>query len=222
MTSEYGKLDLIAKGARKSGSRLAGSSEPLTLTKMHFAIGRQRRFVTQVEPITSYPGIRTDYHRLLAALAWGELLAQILPYESPAPELFDLSKDVMRAFETHADPVVVLAWALAVVLESEGQSPDWLRCIVSGEPMTLSPAWVSPTAGGYVDPSHAGQFHDRFAASSEALIALKRIVECVEPPARLRDRDEVILILERFWCGVLERPLPALRALIQAIHPDGE
>lgn len=221
-TSEYGKLDLIAKGARKGGSRLAGSSEPLTLAKMHFAVGRQRRFITQVEPITSFPQMRSDYHRLLAALAWCELLAGVLPYESPAPELFDLSKELLAHVAEHEDPVISLAWGMAVVFESEGQSPDWLRCIVTDAPLELSPAWVSPAAGGYVDPSVAGQFHDRFVATSEALIALKRLVEIPAPPAKLRDRDEVIVILERFWGAVLERPLPALRALIQATHSDGE
>ena len=47
LTLEQGKIDVIARGARKGGSRLAGISEPLVFAKMQLAVGRHRRFVTQ-------------------------------------------------------------------------------------------------------------------------------------------------------------------------------
>lgn len=213
LSFDHGKLDLIAKGARKGGSRLAGISEPLTLAKFHYAIGRQRRFVTQVEPLTSFAGLRRDYTALLAGLAWVELLDRILPYESPAEEIAMLGKQVLLEMEQSADSVVVLAWGMAVLLENEGHNPDWMTCVVTGVPVTRTPVFVSAIAGGHVSEDVAAKYQDRFPASSEALIAIKKMAIMPNPPQNLKQKLEVLGILGEFWTGLLERPLPALRTL---------
>lgn len=221
-TSEYGKLDLIAKGARKGGSRLAGISEPLTLAKMHFAIGRQRRFITQVEPVTSFPGVRAEYSRLLCGLAWLEVVTLALPYESPAPDVFELSERVVSELGGKGEPLAVLAWGLSQLLVLEGQSPDWMACMASGERIRFDPAWVSAAAGGAVSGEHAGRYPDARLTSSEILIALNRLPDLDSPPRQIRHLSDVVTILYVFWHSVLERPLPAMLAAIRESESAGE
>ena len=73
LTEERGLVDVIAKGARKSGSRLSGSSEPLSVCEMEVAKGKAREFLTQAQPVMTFPKLREDYDRLAAGLAFAEI-----------------------------------------------------------------------------------------------------------------------------------------------------
>lgn len=221
LTDGFGKLDLIAKGARKAKSRLAGSSEPLVLCRFTWAEGRHRRFVTGVEPQTSFPGLRNDYLRLSMGLALCEVLDVSLPWESPAPGCLELAATGLFLMEQHDRPSAVLAWVLSRLMDLEGQHPDWTRCAVSGVPLDQDPAWVSPAAGGYVSAAEAGNFYDRWMVSATTLIVLKKLNEMEEAPPGLKAVDEVLRVLVRFWSGILEKPLPGCERLMDLIDPRG-
>ena len=111
LTVESGKMDVLAKGARKSASRLSGISEPLSACVMTLAEGKRTAFVTQAQPLASYRGLRTDFERLSYALALVELYAAVLPIDEPFPEAFDLLSRSLRHLETHPKPMVSLVWA---------------------------------------------------------------------------------------------------------------
>jgi DNA repair protein RecO (recombination protein O) len=220
LTRAFGKIDVVAKGARKPGSRLAGSSEPLVRATFTWAEGRMRRFVTQVQPLTSYPRIRSDYDRTMAALALAELTAVGVPYESPqfdTHDLFDLLVESLSAIESADDWKPALVWAESRLMDAEGVHPEWTTCAVSGRDLAENPAWVSATAGGYVAAAESTSFGDRFAASAEALIALKRVVALDAPPSKLKGADECLRIMFAFWRHALENRLPANEALVQGL-----
>ncbi len=220
LTAESGKLDLVAKGARKAGSRLAGSSEPLVQAVFTWAAGRHRRFVTQVQPVTSYPGLRKDFSRLSAALALVELVDVSLPYESPAPEVLTVLETGLGALAGPGPWEAALAWTLATLLEAEGIHPEWTTCAVSGQPLAENPAWVSPRAGGYVRAELAAPFPDRTPVTAETLIALRRLGEIQSPPPALRGASECLETLFQFWRATLERPLSALEAVLRELRRE--
>ncbi|MCW5937999.1 MAG: DNA repair protein RecO [Fimbriimonadaceae bacterium] len=215
LTRTFGKLDVVAKGARKSGSRLAGSSELLARSLVTWAPGPARRFVTHVRPVTSYPGLRTDYDRLMAGLAVAEVVATALPYESPAPDTFDLMGGALAAIAGGEPWEAPLVWFLAWLLREEGLGTDWTRCVVTGEGLDLNPAWVSASAGGFVRAESAEPYADRRLVSAEALIALKKVSGQVEPPPRIARAAECLGVLLWFWSATLERELPTLRSLLR-------
>ncbi|MBS1721758.1 MAG: DNA repair protein RecO [Armatimonadetes bacterium] len=216
-TPTLGKLDVVAKGARKSGSRLAGSSEPLVRATFTWAEGKLRRFVTQVQPATSFPRIRLDYDLTLAALALAELVAVGVPYESPAPEVYDLLGQALGALDHGAPLVPTFVWAQARLLDLEGVHPDWTVSAVSGGQLSENPAWVSPFAGGHVRESESLRYEDRFRVSAEALIALRKIVDLDQPPAHLKRADECARTLFAFWRSALEHRLPANESFVQTL-----
>lgn len=223
LTKSHGKLDLIAKGARKPGSRLAGSSEPLVRAVFTWAEGKSRRFLTQVQPLTSYPKIRSDFDRTLAALALAELAAVSLPYESPSPHddessaIFDLYATALASLDSSEDWAASLVWAEAKLMEAEGVHPEWITCAVSGSKLEENPAWVSPSAGGLVASDLAMSYEDRFLASAESLIALNKIVLLEAPPASLKRSSECLRVLFAFWRFCLDSRLPANETLIQGL-----
>jgi DNA repair protein RecO (recombination protein O) len=213
-TREQGRLDAIAKGARKGASRLAAASEPLSLSVLHLAEGRGRRYVTQFQPITSFPGLRSSYERLAMALGLVELYAAITQAGQVDPELFDLLEVSLRQLESHPSARVALIWSELRLMAAEGVLPRWERCVESDRPLTAGANWVSPTAGGLVSASVPG-VQDRFEVAAEVLVGLARTSELDEPPERLKRDADCLWVLHRFWLHLAHAPLPAHTALLQ-------
>jgi DNA repair protein RecO (recombination protein O) len=218
LTREYGKVGLIAKGARKAGSRLAGASEPLTLATFTWAEGQARRFVTQVQPVTSFPRIRRDYGRLRAAGAVAELADTSLPSLSPTPAVYDLVLESLAWLDRGKPWGPTLAWTLERLLGLEGQTQSWTVCRITGEKIRTNPAWFSPSAGGHVaDPEAAPR---GFWVSAEALIALAKTGALSEPPAFMKHLEECLATLVRVWQHVAESRCPACLAALEALRSE--
>lgn len=213
LSRECGKLDVVAKGARKGGSRLAGSSEPLVSVTFQVAVGKVNRFVTQAQPSTSFPGLRTDYDRLSMGLALAELFEAVLPWEEPDEEACDLLVASLRAVETHAKPLVAYVWAQVALLGHTGFLPSFGACAVTGVPVAEGTPWVSAQAGGYVVAAHAATFHDGFHTRAEVLLGLAKIAEVPEPPGNLKFVEEAVRVLLNIWRYTLERELHACTAV---------
>ena len=117
LTQTEGKLDAVAKGARKSGSRLAGASDPLCVSNLTLAGGHRLRYITQAQPEQSFRGLRTDYDRLTMALALAELYASVIPWHEPVPDAFDLLIQSLEALESHPKPADAFLWAQVMLLK---------------------------------------------------------------------------------------------------------
>lgn len=217
LSQEAGVLDVVAKGARKAASRLAGSSEPLSACIMHVAEGKRNAFVTQVQPVSTFPGLRADYERLSFALALTELAGTVLPHEQPAPDAFTLIVTSLKYLEAHPKPLVALVWAEVRLLELSGFMPDLSQCVVTGAPIQEDRPFLSPHAGGYMVASEAMRFTDRFQTWAEVLYGLSAIAELDEPPANLKFAPECLAALHPFWKAIADKPLPAHEAVVQEL-----
>ena len=83
-----GKLDAVAKGVRRTKSRLAGHLEPLTLGAYLIAEGRDLDIVTQAETVEAYAALRDDLERLSRGLYCAELVDRLTPERSEANPVF--------------------------------------------------------------------------------------------------------------------------------------
>lgn len=218
LTRELGKIDAIAKGARKGGSRLAGSSDPLSVAIMSLAEGKRNLFVTQSQPLSSFRGLRTDFDRLQYALALVELYGAVLPYEQPLPDAYDLLGASLSALEKHERPLVALVWAELKLLEEAGFLPQFDRSALTDAPVKEAEPYLSPSAGGYVPDREAIDFSDRFRTRAEVLYGLARTAELGEAPPNLKFADECLSALLPFWRAVAESPLPANEACVAEVR----
>lgn len=209
LTEELGKIDVVAKGARKAASRLAGISDPLCVSRLEIAEGKMNRFVTQAQPLRSFPGLRTDYERLGFALALCELYAAVIPLEQPFPEAHELLFASLRHLEKHPKPIVVLVWAEVHLLAISGFMPQFERCVTTDQAIAEGEPFLSPRAGGYVCDQAASPHTDRFRSRAEVLYGLVRLPELEAPPANLKFADETLADLLPFWRAIAEAPLPA-------------
>jgi DNA repair protein RecO (recombination protein O) len=103
-TRESGKYNVIAKGARKTTSRLTGATEPLMQIQGLLADGLNLDVLTQCEVVESFPKIRADFGLFLRATYACELLDRLTPERDSAPEIFHLLETTLRLLEVAVDP----------------------------------------------------------------------------------------------------------------------
>ncbi len=222
LTAELGKIDAVAKGARKGGSRLAGSSDPLSVSIMSLAEGKRNRFVTQAQPLTSFRRLRTDYDRLSYALSLCELYAAVVPLDQPFPEAHELLLASLRQLESHEKPLVALVWAQVALLSISGFLPQFAACVVTERPAVEPLPFLSPRAGGYVCEEAARGYTDRVRVRAEVLIGLTKLAELEEPPAHLKFAEDSLAALAPFWHHIAESPLPANESVVREVkHGEG-
>lgn len=216
-TRELGKIDLVARGAKKPTSRLRSISEPLSVARVTFALGRHQKFVQQAQPIAAFRGLRLDYERLTLALAWAEVVSYVVPYEEPLDEAYALCEQVLREIEKHPKPKVALAWAEVALLAQTGFLPSFNECVSTGCEVKEAEAFFSPAAGGYVCRDEAGGYSDRFLVRAEVLYGLAALSQLDAPPAGLRFVDETLVALHKVWLGIVEAALPARTHLLETL-----
>lgn len=128
LTRERGKYAVVAKGARKTTSRLAGATEPLMLLKAAFADGMNLDVLTQCEITESFPAIRGDFGLYLRATYACELMDRVTEERDPSAEAFDLLTTTLRILEHAADPDAALHAYELKLLTQTGYEPRLDSC----------------------------------------------------------------------------------------------
>lgn len=210
-----GKVSALAKGARKSGSRLAGSSEPLVYGKYTLATGRQTAFVTQVQPVTSFPALRSDYDSLMVGLTLAEAVATALPYESEADEYLNLLMASLAFLTPDSDPVSVAVWALLKLLTLEGHAGEWGIYTDTGQPIDQTPVAFDTNQGGVVRDTANVAEHVLIWLSAYAAVSLHQCSTLSVPPAKIKSGGECLAVLVQWLEHLLERKLPSAQALVR-------
>jgi DNA repair protein RecO (recombination protein O) len=144
LTRERGKVRAVAKGVRKTRSRLGSRVEPFMLIDVQLYEGRSLDIVTQVETIGAFGlQIAGDYARYTAGTAMLETADRLTETErDPSLQLYLLLAGGLRALaEGRHDPGLVLDAFLLRALAVAGWAPsftDCARCGAAGPHRALS------------------------------------------------------------------------------------
>jgi DNA repair protein RecO (recombination protein O) len=134
---DFGKIILIAKGARTAKSPFRGLIEPFSLLNIHFNEKKDRpyQFLSQAEYQHSYIHLKSNPEAVL----YGSIILEIL-YKEPEVEanilLFELIRAVFNAVETGASPQIVHWYYILRFLEIEGLSLNTENCSHCDQEMT--------------------------------------------------------------------------------------
>lgn len=101
-TPSYGKVRAIAKGARRTTSRLAGHLEPFTRTQLLLATGRELDIVTQAEGRERLDHLRDHHWHATGAWYIAELVDRFLEDADPHPRLYQLFTRTLRLLDDDA------------------------------------------------------------------------------------------------------------------------
>lgn len=144
-----GKVNAVARGVRKIGSRLAGHLELFSETKLGLAKGRNLEVVTAAQ-LVHYPADSlTEPMGLRLAYLYAECLDKLIQEGQSSMELFKLAQNSFRGLSSTAWQVQELAFKLRL-LRHLGVAPQLRACVVCGGRKGAL-WWVSASKGGLVD-----------------------------------------------------------------------
>ncbi|GAB4168722.1 MAG: DNA repair protein RecO [Roseiflexaceae bacterium] len=147
-----GKRRVVAKGARKTISRLAGHIELFTHTQLMLAVGRSLDIVTQSQEIRDFARLRTDLERIGASYYAAELLDRLTEEGDENPAAFRLVVSAFAGLDSSERIDLVLRWYELHLLDSLGYRPQLTECAICHEVLDETTDRFSPQAGGAICP----------------------------------------------------------------------
>jgi len=169
-TPNLGKLRAIAKGVRRTKSRMAGHLDLFIRSSLLLARGRQLDIVTQAETMESFQHMRSELWRSSYAHYVAELVESFSAEQLANYPLYALIVNTMRRLAVSSSLEMVVRSFEMQLLGVTGYRPQlhWcLNCQTSIEPQANH---FSPKLGGVICPSCA--FADT-AAPAISVDALK-------------------------------------------------
>jgi len=158
---DQGKLEAVAKGARRAQSRLRGPCQPFTRGSFLLWHGRTLDGISQAETLEPFTVLREDLVRLTAASYMAELTDDLVRERDPAPEIHDLLLESFRWLEagpaTPGEVSLILRAFEVRLLVFGGFAPVLEACAVCGRPVEdwggATLVAFSPAAGGVLCPA---------------------------------------------------------------------
>lgn len=178
-TRERGRLSAVAKGVRRTSSRVGGRLEPFSLVHVVLYSGRSLYTVTGVETIRTFQGVRDALFRLEEGARLLENVRRMFPEEEEHADAFNLLvrsvAQLAAAADRPAAARVVLATRLKLLL-AVGYLPELDSCVQCGSDDYL--CGFQPSQGGVLcGDCFGGEDHDRFRLSEGGLGALRSLLD---------------------------------------------
>jgi DNA repair protein RecO (recombination protein O) len=151
-TREEGKLNAIAKGARRMRSRKAAHLEPFTHSALVLAVGRNLWIVTQADTISSFPNIHADVQKTGQASYVLELADFVSTEFQPDRAMYRLVLETLQRIERTTDTFNLLLHFELRLLDHAGFKPELFRCTECGTQIEAEDQHFSTVKGGVLCP----------------------------------------------------------------------
>lgn len=178
---DRGRVNAIAKGVRKTGSRFGARLEPLTRSALLLHEGRgELHTISGADIISSHEAVRADNYTLAVGLIGAEAVLKLHAEPEPQPRAYQglcrfldlLGGPIERGAEPTHDGLG-LAFQLKL-LALAGYLPHLVSCASCGRDEQL--VGFSPTAGGGVCPGCLGATAG-FAVGEGSVAAIEGLLD---------------------------------------------
>ncbi|HHY59033.1 MAG TPA: DNA repair protein RecO [Clostridia bacterium] len=218
-TRQYGKISAVAKGVRKSRSKLRGATQTLTHADLVLYRGRSLDTVTQCEAKEMFPGIRADLYRWACAVFMLELVDAMIPEGQPQAGVFVRLLLSLHLVESLAEPELGALFFAVHLLKLLGYQPQLEACAACGRPLPEPQgAALSANGGGLLcrdcaslDPSAWAVQGGEIAVWRRLLTLDARLLDRLKLPARVR--QDLLQVLKYYIQYHLERQLKSVSFL---------
>jgi DNA repair protein RecO (recombination protein O) len=147
-------VGVIARGVRRSASKLAAGLELFSRIDVQLARGRNLDVVTQVMRLPG-PRLEADVERTAYAALVSELADRVCDDRHPAEEVYLLAAGALAELAVEADPRRASAWFCARALDVFGYAPQLVDCASCFRSLPMAPAPFAPEVGGLLCPDCA-------------------------------------------------------------------
>ncbi|HEL6603261.1 TPA: DNA repair protein RecO [Listeria monocytogenes] len=179
-TREFGKIGVVARGAKKTKSRLAAVTQLFTNGYFTFFGSNGLGTLQQGEVIENFSSIQQDIFMTAYATYVCELLDKATEERQPNPYLYELTFQILRDINEGYDPQILTQIFEMKMLPVLGLYPTMDKCAICGE-----------TTG-----------HFDFSTSSNGIICHR----CLEKDRyRMHLPENVVKLLRLFFIFQLDR-----------------
>jgi DNA repair protein RecO (recombination protein O) len=211
-TPELGKISLLAKGVRKSGSRKAPHIEPFTHAGMVLARGQNFWILTQADTLEQFPNINGDLYRTGLAAYMLELADRLTVDDQPDATIFRLLLDAIKQINSSEDAFIPSCYYEIRLLDITGFRPELFRCVSCGSEIIKQDQFFSIEQGGVVCPNCKQFQRNLIPASQEALKYLRHLQrsnykKIEDLKLSVEFKNEIRRILDPYVSSVTERKL---------------
>lgn len=222
-TRELGKVTILAKGARKSGSRKAPHIEPFTHSSLVLAKGQNFWILTQAESKNAFEGIHSNLQKTGLSAYILELADQLTVEDQPDTQVYRTIVDALYQIESQTDPYVPAYYFEIRLLDIAGFRPDLFRCVGCGKTIIQEDQYFSVTQGGIICPL-CGQLGQNLLPVSHQTLKYLRFfqrshyqkVKNLALP--LSVKDEIRKIIDPYVSNITERKLNSPEFIRQMNH----
>jgi DNA repair protein RecO (recombination protein O) len=147
LTPGHGKVRAVAKGVRRTKSRIGGRLEPLSHVELLLYEGRQLDIVSQAETIEPWRLLHEDLNRLSQGMAMVEAAEQVAQEREAAEPLYRMLVGALRALAERPSALLVASfyWKL---LSLDGAGPILGSCASCGASPPAAPLVAFDIAEG--------------------------------------------------------------------------
>ena len=216
LTPTFGKLDVKARGVRKTSSRMTGHLQPLTRIATQLAQSRSGiDVVAGCQSLETFITMREDLQRLSRGLYAAELVYRFAAERVEAYATYQLLLETLRRLDTpetseESKLDAGLRYFEMRLLDQAGFRPQLDRCVTCDQPLRPADSFFVPGEGGVVCADCAPGAPGLRRLSPEGLKLLRLLqnrpygeLERVRiPPDVLREvehhlRSYIVYVLER-------------------------
>ena len=151
LTPRHGKIEVVAKGARKLTSTKTGHVELFTRADMLIHKGRDLGIVSQAEMVAPYLPLRDDL-TLGAYAGYAAELADRFTNEGDddTARMFTLLDETFNRLCNEGDPRLALRYYEIHILDLVGFRPELNECVIGHEDVQPEDQYFSNAEGGVV------------------------------------------------------------------------
>lgn len=127
LTKEKGRIKAVVRGARKSKSKLAGSSELFIYGHFSLAKGKSLDVLTAATPIAHYEEASNNLSSVSLLFLISEVLTKLLPREVPNEKIFEETKLIFESINKGAKDSLAYEYLYKLVVLL-GYGPELSNC----------------------------------------------------------------------------------------------
>lgn len=217
LTERFGKIKAIAKGVRKSTSKLGGHLEPFMIVDFQLHEGKTFFTITGASIISEFPNLHAELPKMAKAYVAGELVDNFIHENEKSEVTFQILTQILELIENNEKNFLINAFALKLI-ETSGFQPEFYDCVHCKEKITEGENFWDNLEGGVIckncaaGTGHGSKISNDFIKvlrfiekNSFATIGKLKLEKDVE--------DEIDIVLGEYIRSILEKNLKSKKFL---------
>ncbi|OPZ22708.1 MAG: DNA repair protein RecO [bacterium ADurb.BinA186] len=217
LTERFGKIKAIAKGVRKSTSKLGGHLEPFMIVDFQLHEGKTFFTITGASIISEFPCLHAELPKMAKAYVAGELIDNFLHENEKSETTYKILTQMLELVENNEKNFLINAFALKLI-ETSGFQPEFYDCVHCKEKITEGENFWDNLEGGVICEDCVQESGHGVKISNEFIKSLRFIEQNDFPQIEKLKlnkslEDEIDRILENYIRSILDKNIKSKKFL---------